>query len=90
MKGDNMINWEFLEDEYETPTFEKTNRKSKPNRGQAVVQLTERADSKRDFDPTFSSSKYEREWILNYLGPFYEEHIISDVLRQVKGANQAM
>ncbi len=84
-----MSEWEFLEDEYDSPAFEKMTRQSKPNRGQVVAQLTERADSKHDFDPTFSSSKYEREWILNYLGPFYEEHIITDVLRQVKGGKEA-
>ncbi len=84
-----MIDWEFLEDEYDTPATEKTMRRSRPRRQQVVTQLTERADSKHDFNPTFHSSKYEREWILNYLGPFYEEHIITDVLRQVKGGKEA-
>lgn len=84
-----MIDWDFLEEEYDAPAFEKMKRETKPNRGHAVAQLTERADSKHDFNPTFHSSKYEREWILNYLGAFYEEHIITDVLRQVKGGKEA-
>jgi RIO kinase 1 len=89
MRGDSMSDWETVEDEYDTPGPKKTKRKAKPNRAHSVAALTERADSKRDFAPTFSSSKYEREWILNYLGPFYEEHIITDVLRQVKGGKEA-
>ncbi len=42
-----------------------------------------------EFNPTFSSSRFERAWILEYLGPFYEDHYIADVLRQVKGGKEA-
>ncbi|MBI5031124.1 MAG: hypothetical protein HZB51_11395 [Chloroflexi bacterium] len=42
-----------------------------------------------DFNPTFSASKLERAWILEYLGPYYEDHYITDVLRQVKGGKEA-
>lgn len=41
------------------------------------------------FAPTFSSSRYERTWILTYLGPFYDKQQISDVLRKVKGGKEA-
>ena len=41
------------------------------------------------FTPTFSSSRYERIWILNYLGPFYDKGEIADVLRRVKGGKEA-
>ena len=41
------------------------------------------------FAPTFSSSRYERIWILNYLGPFYDKGEIADVLRKVKGGKEA-
>lgn len=41
------------------------------------------------FNPTFSSSRYERTWILNYLGPFYDKQLIADVLRKVKGGKEA-
>ena len=41
------------------------------------------------FNPTFSSSRYERVWILTYLGPFYDRRLISDVLRKVKGGKEA-
>lgn len=41
------------------------------------------------FTPTYQGSRYERAWILNYLGRFYEERILLDVLRQVKGGKEA-
>ena len=41
------------------------------------------------FTPTFSSSRYERTWILTYLGPFYEDKKLTDVLRRVKGGKEA-
>jgi hypothetical protein len=37
------------------------------------------------FTPTFTSSRYEREWILSYLGPFHDDKHIADVLRKVSG-----
>ena len=58
--------------------------------------LVEEDRSKSGFNPTFGGlsgknhvSKHEREWILNYLGGFYEEHLISDVLRRVKSGKEA-
>jgi len=41
------------------------------------------------FHPTFQSSFHEREWILNYLGAFYDQGLISDVLARVKGGKEA-
>lgn len=41
------------------------------------------------FKPSFSGTKHERQWIMEYLGPFYEDHVIMDVLRQVKGGKEA-
>ena len=41
------------------------------------------------FNPTFLSSKHEREWILSYLGAFYDDKQITDVLSRVKGGKEA-
>ena len=41
------------------------------------------------FRPTFTGSRYERQWILHYLGHFYDDHQITDVLRRVKGGKEA-
>ncbi|HEY0069685.1 MAG TPA: RIO1 family regulatory kinase/ATPase [Chloroflexia bacterium] len=43
----------------------------------------------REFHPTYSGSRHEHEWIINYLGGFYEDALITDVLRQVKGGKEA-
>jgi RIO kinase 1 len=47
------------------------------------------AGSADAFTPTFTSSRYEREWILNYLGPFYDDKHIADVLCKVRGGKEA-
>jgi RIO kinase 1 len=41
------------------------------------------------FNPTFVSSKHEREWIFGYLGAFYDDKQITDVLARVKGGKEA-
>lgn len=41
------------------------------------------------FSPTFTSSFHEREWILSYLGAFYDDKQITDVLSRVKGGKEA-
>ena len=41
------------------------------------------------FRPTFTASRYEREWFFRYLGPFYDEAQITDVLFKIKGGKEA-
>ncbi len=41
------------------------------------------------FTPTYLGSRHEREWIISYLGTFYEEGLIVDVLSKVKGGKEA-
>jgi RIO kinase 1 len=41
------------------------------------------------FSPTYQGARYEREWILTYLGNFYEQGLIVDVLQRVKGGKEA-
>jgi len=41
------------------------------------------------FNPSYMGSRHERQWILTYLGGFYDDHLITDVLRQVKGGKEA-
>jgi RIO kinase 1 len=50
---------------------------------------TERLGSERVFNPTFTASKHEREWILEYLGQFFDDNLITDVLRKVKAGKEA-
>lgn len=41
------------------------------------------------FNPTYQGARYERVWIRNYLGAFYDRRLISDVLYKVKGGKEA-
>jgi RIO kinase 1 len=93
----NYLDYDDLEiyDEYDTLYGEpKPARKPKSNkakkRAEAATLLAEEGDSTSSgFNPTFSSSRHERKWIIDYLGGFYEDQIIADVLRQVKGGKEA-
>jgi RIO kinase 1 len=87
---------DLLDDEYDAPAPRSTRRRQPPKPSHAKVldevaeyQGTERMGAEAVFRPTFTSSRHEREWILNYLGPFYDDHLISDVLRNVKGGKEA-
>jgi RIO kinase 1 len=51
--------------------------------------VSDRMGAESVFQPTFLASKHEREWILNYLGHFYDDKIITDVIRRVKGGKEA-
>lgn len=89
---------EYLDDAYDLAN-KHTRRKGKRIRKQqsiaappgqvALFDPVAQLGIETEFRPTFSASKFERAWILEYLGPFYEDHYISDVLRQVKGGKEA-
>lgn len=83
------------EELYEDPRREENTLKRKSKRfkhsyAEAPV-ATPRSDAmeKEVFKPSFTGSKHERQWIMEYLGLFYEDQLIMDVLRQVKGGKEA-
>jgi RIO kinase 1 len=41
------------------------------------------------FTPSLGSSRHEREWIFTYLSVFYDNQVITDVVRRVKGGKEA-
>src|SRR5437868_3836672 len=71
--------------------------KSKPSREETFYSLVEENRAKSSFSPTFGGlttssnhvSNHEREWIFTYLGGFFEEYLITDVLRRVKSGKEA-
>jgi RIO kinase 1 len=94
--------WNYQDelDEYSDTFIREPKVKTKPkhSRAEVVAQLVEQSDdTKAGFDPSFGSksaqkfnvSRHEREWILLYLSGFYEEHLIEDVLKPVKGGKEA-
>src|SRR5437868_14972029 len=81
--------WRFLEEDEEA-VYQKPQKRPKQSRAEDVAQLVEQRDDTREgFNPSFHSSRHEREWILTYLGGFYEDQVITDVLRLVKGGKEA-
>jgi RIO kinase 1 len=92
---------EELEMVYQAPRkgrYNPRHRSARPQaaRGcrEAIADLVEVSDDGEEsvemgFRPTFTGSVHEREWILNYLGPFYDNHQITDVLRRVQGGKEA-
>lgn len=51
--------------------------------------LVEQGDDGNAFDFSYHASRHERQWIVDSLGPFYEDLWIDDVLRLVKGGKEA-
>jgi len=77
-------------------SFQKVSRFKKIKRSEHAVldETISHAGSgivadEQAFTPTFSSSRHEREWILSYLGGFYNEQVITDVLARVRGGKEA-
>lgn len=82
--------WDEYLDEIEQPRPRKTTKQ--PNKADEPVaeMLADEEDViEGAFNPSFTGSKHEREWIHTYLSPFYLDHQIVDVLRQVKGGKEA-
>jgi RIO kinase 1 len=46
-------------------------------------------DSVKAFHFTYQASLHEQGWLLASLGGFYEQHILTDILRMVKGGKEA-
>lgn len=75
------MDWE--EDERSVRT---KRQRTKPARVE-LVQVPDEIET--GFSPTYHAKKHERQWILTYLGEFYTDHMISDVLHLVKGGKEA-
>jgi RIO kinase 1 len=56
---------------------------------QAVAELAEPVGLEAGFVTTYQPARYETEWLLSSVRMFYDEHLISDVLAQIKGGKEA-
>jgi RIO kinase 1 len=73
---------------------EQKRRKSMDERRREIALATaDEDDSVDNFVPSYAAAldplHYERQWILDTLGPFYRENVITDVTRLVKGGKEA-
>ena len=86
---------DYLDDEEHDPADRRSRgagggRRPKRRRAEGGADEVEPVgNAEAGFNPSFGSSRHERAWILTYLGPFYDELVIADVLRQVKGGKEA-
>ncbi|MEW5871940.1 MAG: RIO1 family regulatory kinase/ATPase [Chloroflexota bacterium] len=72
------------------PPPEHTGKRKPPRKArEAPPQLADQGDEQDSFDFTYHASRHERQWIVDSLGPFYQEHWLNDVLSLVKGGKEA-
>jgi RIO kinase 1 len=69
----------------------KSQAKAAPKKSQRqiVTELVEPAGMEAGFVTTYQPARYEQEWLQSSLRMFYDEHLIRDVLAQVKGGKEA-
>jgi len=53
------------------------------------THISDQFDSLRRYNFTYEASRHEEWWLLDSLGPFYDEQWFDDVLRIVKGGKEA-
>jgi RIO kinase 1 len=55
-----------------------------------VLRQASEYDAQVDmFNPTYKGKRFEQDWLLESLGDFYYNHLIADILAQVKGGKEA-
>ena len=68
-------------------------KKEKQDRKLVVANLTDLQDSITDWVPSYCApldpKHHERQWVIDSIGPFYRDNIVSDVTRIVKGGKEA-
>jgi RIO kinase 1 len=71
----------------------KRKKSAEQRRREVALTTADEDDSIANFTPTYVAAldpkHYERQWILDALGPFYQENVITDVTRLVKGGKEA-
>jgi RIO kinase 1 len=68
-------------------------RKKKPTPAAARAQLSDFDDSISAWVPSYAAAldprHHERQWLIDSIGPFYRDNVISDVTHRVKGGKEA-
>lgn len=58
-------------------------------RDEEVAELADAVGLEGGFHISYQPARHERVWLLNSLRPFYDQHLISDVVAIVKGGKEA-
>jgi RIO kinase 1 len=64
-------------------------RRPKRSQQEIVADLADASGLEAGFNITYKPARYEEAWLLSSLRGFYDQHLISDVLAQVKGGKEA-
>jgi RIO kinase 1 len=59
------------------------------DRDEEVAELADAVGLEGGFNITYQPAKHERAWLYQSLRPFYDQHLISDVVALVKGGKEA-
>jgi RIO kinase 1 len=89
--------YEYLEEAYYNDLRRKKRRPKKAKTPEAVAEarseLTDFSDNLDAWVPSYAAAldplHNERQWVINSVGPFYHENMITDVVRLVKGGKEA-
>jgi RIO kinase 1 len=84
------LDWYITDDAELDPAPRRKSRKPKRSRAEILAEIVEpETNIEGAFDPSFRASRHERAWIQEYLTPLYNDHLITDVLRPIKGGKEA-
>lgn len=68
-------------------------QKAQPSRKALLAEVTDFNDNITEFVPSYAAAldphHHERQWVINSVAPFYQDNIITDVTRLVKGGKEA-
>lgn len=71
----------------------RTAAKRKKKRAPALADMTDFVDSVAEWVPTYAAAldpkHHEREWLVESVASFYQNNVITDVLRRVKAGKEA-
>lgn len=81
---------EFEQDTPQVPRFKKTRRNPHAVLDEiSAIHGLAALGAEQVFTPTLQAARHEREWIHTYLAHFYDNQVITDILRRVKGGKEA-
>ncbi|MCP4356724.1 MAG: hypothetical protein GY796_01745 [Chloroflexi bacterium] len=92
-------------DDYEFDDYSRTTHRARPrghkvkqkkSNGRAAInrqELTDMDDNFTNWVPSYAAAldplHHERQWVINSVGPFYRDEVVTDVTRIVKGGKEA-
>lgn len=87
---------DFIRSNRDRRAIKKTAERQKPvltrqsEKAEAVLKEAKASGVEADvFNPSFTCKFFERDWVVEYFGGFYDSNVISDVVSRVKGGKEA-